>query len=105
MHDDFNVFAGIDWATQSHQVCLIDQSGLVLGQRCFAHSGAGLAALCDWLIALGACRPEQIAVAIEVPHGAVVESLLERAFAVFSLNPKQLDRFRQASEFLDLLPI
>ena len=23
MHDDFDVFVGIDWATQSHQVCLI----------------------------------------------------------------------------------
>lgn len=31
---------------------------------------------------------------IEVPNGAVVESLLERGFAVFRLNPKQLERFR-----------
>ena len=94
MDDDFDIFAGIDWATQSHQVCLIDHSGAVLGERCFDHSGAGLAALCDWLIALSGRPPERIAVAIEVPHGAVVESLLERGFAVFSLNPKQLDRFR-----------
>ena len=27
MDDDFDIFAGIDWATQSHQVCLIDHSG------------------------------------------------------------------------------
>ncbi len=94
MHDDFELFAGIDWATQSHQVCLIDHSGTILGQRCFAHSGVGLAALCDWLVAISGRRPEQIAVAIEVPHGAVVEGLLERGFAVFSVNPKQLDRFR-----------
>ncbi len=32
--------------------------------------------------------------AIEVPHGAVVDTLLERGFAAFSVNPKQLDRFR-----------
>jgi transposase len=33
-------------------------------------------------------------VAIEVPHGVVVETLMERGFPVYSINPKQLDRFR-----------
>ena len=94
MHDDFECFAGIDWATESHQVCLVDRAGVILGERSFAHSGAGLAALCDWLVATGGARPEAIAVAIEVPHGAVVDTLLERGFAAFSVNPKQLDRFR-----------
>ena len=32
--------------------------------------------------------------AIETPRGPVVESLMERGFAVHSINPKQLDRFR-----------
>ena len=32
--------------------------------------------------------------AIEVPHGPVVESFIERGFAVHAINPKQLDRFR-----------
>ena len=30
----------------------------------------------------------------EVPHGPVVESLMERGFRVHAINPKQLDRFR-----------
>ncbi len=94
MHDDFECFAGIDWATETHQVCLTDRAGVILGERSFAHSGAGLAALCDWLVATGGVPPAAIAVAIEVPHGAVVDSLLERGFAAFSVNPKQLDRFR-----------
>jgi hypothetical protein len=38
--------------------------------------------------------PSQVAVAIEVPRGAIVETLLEQGFAVCALNPKQLDRFR-----------
>jgi transposase len=38
--------------------------------------------------------PDRVAVAIETPRGAIVESLLERQFPVFSLNPKQMDRFR-----------
>jgi len=33
-------------------------------------------------------------VAIETPHGPIVEALLERGFNVYSINPKQLDRFR-----------
>jgi len=32
--------------------------------------------------------------AIETPHGPIVEALLERGFNVYSINPKQLDRFR-----------
>ena len=39
-------------------------------------------------------KPDRIAVAIEVPRGPVVEALLEGGLAVFSINPKQLDRFR-----------
>jgi transposase len=38
--------------------------------------------------------PSQVAVAIEVPRGAIVETLLEQGFEVFAINPKQLDRFR-----------
>ena len=35
-----------------------------------------------------------VGVAIETPRGPVVESLMERGIAVHSINPKQLDRFR-----------
>lgn len=94
MTEQFCAFVGIDWASEKHQVCLLDAAGTVLGERSFAHSGRGLAELCDWLIERCAARAEEIAVAIEVPHGPVVETLLERGFAVYSLNPKQLDRFR-----------
>ena len=38
--------------------------------------------------------PSQVAVAIEMPRGAIVETLLEQGFEVFAINPKQLDRFR-----------
>lgn len=87
-------FVGIDWATEEHQVCLIGSDGVVLGQRSFAHSGTGLADLCTWLIEKTTAKPGEIAISIEVPHGAVVETLLEREFVVYSVNPKQLDRFR-----------
>jgi transposase len=92
MNDDLQLFVGIDWATEEHEVCALDRGGGSIGARAFKHSGDGLADLCAWLLDKG--EPSSIAIAIEVPHGAVVETLLERGFAVFSINPKQLDRFR-----------
>ena len=35
-----------------------------------------------------------MAVAIEVPHGPVVDSLIDQGFVVHAINPKQLDRLR-----------
>jgi transposase len=87
-------FVGVDWATEAHQVCALDARGTVVGERSVAHSGTGLADLCSWLLEIGAGEAAAVHVSIEVPHGAVVETLLERGFAVFSINPKQLDRFR-----------
>jgi transposase len=94
MHELQSWFAGVDWASQKHDVWLTDASGKRLGKRTFVHSGEGLAQMCDWLIATSGGKPEDIHVAIEVPHGAVVETLLDRGFKVYSINPRQLDRFR-----------
>jgi transposase len=94
MVNDVQWFVGIDWATQSHCVCLLDAEGRPAGQRDFAHGGAGLTELRDWLLEKTKAAPGQIAVAIETPHGPVVEMLLEHGFVVFAINPKQLDRFR-----------
>ena len=47
-----------------------------------------------WMKEVSVSQASDIAVAIEVNHGPVVESLLEQGFGVYSVNPKQLDRFR-----------
>jgi transposase len=94
MIEDVVWFVGIDWATQSHSVCLLDAEARRVAQREFAHGGAGLTELRDWLLEKTGAVAGQIAVAIEMPHGPVVEMLLEHGFVVFAINPKQLDRFR-----------
>jgi transposase len=94
MSEDLRWFVGIDWATEQHRVCLLDAEGKVVAERDVAHGGAELLELCDWLLTRTAAEPAEIAVAIETPRGPVVEALLERGFQVFSINPKQLDRFR-----------
>jgi transposase len=95
MTEQIQWYAGVDWASESHHVFLADGDGRKIGERVFKHGGEGLAEMAAWLMAAsGAADPSQIRVAIEVPHGPVVETLIERGFKVHSLNPKQMDRFR-----------
>ena len=83
---------GIDWGSESHQVCRIDGEGEPK-QRGFPHTSEGLRALVAFVME-GEIHPEQLAIAIEVNHGAVVEALLAKGLSVYSINPKLLDRLR-----------
>jgi transposase len=87
-------FVGIDWGSQEHVVSLYDDAGKNIGQRKFLHDGTGLTDMIAWLLKASGGKPGEIDVAIETPHGPIVEALLERGFVVYSINPKQLDRFR-----------
>lgn len=95
MSDERRWYAGVDWASESHHVFLTDDAGTKLGEKIFKHGGEGLAEMAAWLIAASGCTDaNQLHVAIEVPHGPVVETLIERRFNVYAINPKQMDRFR-----------
>ena len=87
-------FVGVDWGSQDHQVCVLDRAGKRYGQRRFEHSGSGLMQMVDWILETTHSEPRSVAVAIETPHGPVVECLVVRELKVYSINPKQLDRFR-----------
>ena len=67
------VEVGVGWG--SHHVCAIDGGG-VLGERSFAHGGEGLAGMADWISNLLAM------VAIEVPHGPMVNGALRSSCGV-----------------------
>lgn len=92
--EQFQFLVGIDWAAESHQICMIDRDRQVLEEKQIEHSGSGIAQLIDLLLKRSGNRPEQVAIALETTRGAVVEALVEREFVVYSLNPKQMDRFR-----------
>ncbi len=81
-------FAGIDWGSETHQVCVVDSAGEVSAERAFTHGGAGLAEMAAWILARADVEPHAVAVAIEIPHGPVVETMMERGFTVHSVNPK-----------------
>ncbi len=75
-------FAGLDWASQTHAVCVIDEHGSVHLQFEIKHDAAGLTELCRRL------RSAAIAaVAIERPSGLIVDALLEAGFTVLPIHP------------------
>jgi transposase len=93
MVETYSYLVGIDWGTEQHEVCVFDGQGGVCIRRQVAHTAEGLDSLVAELLGLVE-GPEQVAVGIETPRGALVESLVERGFHVYAINPKQLDRFR-----------
>ena len=88
-------FVGVDWASDAHEVCLLDQDGRVVKAKWRVdHTASALRAFVDALVAQGDGDPATVAVGIEAPRGTLVDVLVERGFAVYAINPKQVDRFR-----------
>jgi transposase len=91
----FQFFLGIDLGSSAHQVRLLDGNGQPVGERTVEHGGQAIGEFLNWLAkATSGIACAQVAAAVEAPRGAVTDALLERGYAVFSINPKQLDRFR-----------
>jgi len=94
LETEYKWFVGIDWGDQSHQVCVLDRNRRKIGERSVQHDGEGIGELMSWVRAIVAGEPATMAAALEVPHGPIVEALLACGIAVFAINPKQVDRFR-----------
>jgi transposase len=94
MTEKFSLWVGIDLGSERHQICVLDEARQILLEATVEHAGKALSELAERLLALAEGHAERLAVGIETPRTAVVETLLERGVAVFALNPKQLDRFR-----------
>jgi len=92
--DRFDWFVGIDWGSEAHQLCVLDARGRVRGTRTVAHTAEAVHDAVHWLRERTGVAPAAMAVGIETPQGALVDALIEQGFAVFAINPKQLDRFR-----------
>jgi transposase len=86
-------YAGVDWASDKHDVLVADAAGETLLAATFAHDEKGLRSLCRQLV-----RLEVALVAVERPDGLLVERLLDAGLRVLALHPNQVaaarDRFR-----------
>jgi transposase len=86
-------YAGVDWASEKHDVLVADASGGALLAATFAHDEKGLGSLCRVLV-----RLKVELVAIERPDGLLVERMLDAGLRVLPMHPNQVaaarDRFR-----------
>lgn len=82
-------FAGLDWASQTHAVCIIDAQGTVREHFDVAHDAAGLTELRRRLSACG--NPP---VAIERPSGLIVDTLVEAGVTVVPIHPNTVKATR-----------
>jgi transposase len=85
-------FVGIDWATETHAVCVLDQAGHTLTTFTITHTAAGFDQLITRLGRLG--DPDGMPVAIERPDGRLVDRLLEHGHPVVPVHPNAIKTWR-----------
>ncbi|HUE74179.1 MAG TPA: IS110 family transposase [Pirellulaceae bacterium] len=83
---------GIDWASDHHDVCVLEDTGSVVTAFQIPHSAAGLAELDARLRRLAA--PGSLRVGIERPSGLLVDTLLDRGYVVIPIHPNALHASR-----------
>jgi transposase len=87
------VFLGIDWAEAHHDLCLLDEQGMLLVKRRIPDGLEGVRRLHD-IVAEHAEEPEQVVVGIETDRGLLVQALLVTGYQVYAINPLAVSRYR-----------
>jgi transposase len=85
-------FTGIDWAAETHAVCVMDPAGTIVAGFTIEHSADGIAGLSRQLARYG--RPGDMPVAIERPDGRLVDLLLEAGHPVVPVKPNAIKTWR-----------
>jgi transposase len=88
------MFVGIDWASQTHAVCVLDDAGTKHANFQVGHTADGLDQLIARLGRLG--DPATLPVAIERPDGRLVDRLLEAGHPVVAVQPNAIKAWRDA---------
>lgn len=78
-------FAGLDWGSREHAVCVVDEAGRIVLEGTVSHCVKGLGRLLRQLAKLG--PPETLPIAIERPSGLVVDTLIAAGHPVVPIHP------------------
>ena len=89
-----DVYCGIDWAEDHHDIALADRDGKLLARRRISDDAAGLAQLLALLAEHGDSPEDPIPVAIETPRGLLVACLRATGRPVYPINPMSAARYR-----------
>jgi transposase len=86
-------YVGVDWAAETHAVCVLDGTGKINAEFTITHTAAGFAEL---LARLGRLDPDrmQIPVGIERPDGRLVDALLQAGHPVVPVSPNAIKTWR-----------
>jgi transposase len=82
-------FAGLDWASDHHDLVVVDRSGTRVESLRFDHTAAAWKTTLERLRAL-----DCYAIAIETTHGIAVQQLLDAGLTVYPVVPKAAARYR-----------
>jgi transposase len=83
-------FAALDWASDHHDVVIVDHSGVIAAEFRFAHCAAGWAEFAEKM------KPFADApLALETSSGPAVDQLLQRGWTLYPVNPKAAERYRE----------
>jgi transposase len=82
-------FAGVDWASEEHAACVVDEHGRIVEGRRYSHNEPGIRALCARLL-----RLQVKLVALERPDGLLIERLLDAGLTVVAVHPNQVKASR-----------
>jgi transposase len=85
-------FTGIDWAAETHAVCVLDAAGKIAAEFTIEHSADGIATLIRRLARYG--EAGGLPVAIERPDGRLVDLLLEAGHPVVAVKPNAIKAWR-----------
>jgi transposase len=85
-------FTGIDWAAETHAVCVMDAGGKIAAEFTVEHSADGIALLIRRLARYG--KAAVMPVAIERPDGRLVDLLLEAGHPVVPVSPNAIKTWR-----------
>ena len=89
-----DVYCGIDWAEDHHDIALADRAGQLLARRRISDDAAGLAQLLALLAEHGDAAQDPIPAAIETPRGLLVACLRATGRRVYPVNPMAVARYR-----------
>jgi transposase len=85
-------FTGIDWAAETHAVCVVNTAGKIVAGFTVEHSADGIALLIRRLARHGDAGG--MPVAIERPNGRLVDLLLEAGHPVVPVSPNAIKAWR-----------
>ncbi|MDF2744989.1 MAG: transposase [Actinomycetia bacterium] len=86
-------FVGLDWAAETHAVCVINAEGRTVTQFVVEHSADGVRALVAKLARFG--DPMDVQIGIERPDGRLVDLLLEAGHPVVPVSPNAIKTWRE----------